>query len=475
MARVARLLSTTTFRLSLLYTAVFASSVGALFVFVFINTSVFAERQTEAAIEAEVQGFRETYQREGVSGLISAINRRIDPNFRTDGIYLLTGPNLEPMAGNLTSWPRNTTADDLWVSFSIVDMQTADSAAADVRALQFLIPGGFRLMVGRDIREARDFRTQLLRSLNIGLAITVALGVLGGFLFSRSIMGRVERITQTCQRIVRGDLSQRISRTGQTDELSRLSESINEMLDQIESLMVGLREVSDNVAHDLRTPLNRLRVRLEVAAGKTTSPEERNELEEAIAEADSLLSTFSSLLRISRAEASLRKTFGVLDLGAIAEDVVDLYAPLAEDKGVRFESNIDLSAAGWGDPSLVAQVLANLLDNAVKYTPEGGTVALALTRQGDQATLEVSDTGPGIPPEYRDKVFERLFRIDHSRSTPGSGLGLSLVNAVVKSHGLKLELVDNAPGLRVIIEFPPPPSHPPPFDLPVKIKDTTAS
>jgi signal transduction histidine kinase len=456
-ARLGRLVKTTTFRLAVLYTAVFAGSVGALFVFVFINTSVFAEQQTEAAIEAEVKGFQDTFRREGVGGLVSAINRRIDPNTRTDGIYLLINPNQQRLAGNLTAWPDDVEADDLWINFSIVDLQAAEPGLADVRGLQFLIPGGYRLMVGRDIREARAFRAQLLRSLNIGLGITIALGVVGGLLFSRSIMGRVEDITQTCRRIMRGDLSQRIDSTGQSDELSRLSDSVNEMLDQIEHLMSGLREVSDNVAHDLRTPLNRLRVRLEIAANNATDEKEKEEIEEAIADADGLLATFASLLRIARAEASLRRSFGPLQLGSIIEDVVDLYQPLAEEKGVEFGSNIDFSVTGWGDSNLVAQALANLTDNAVKYTPEGGNVSISLKAENGSAVLEITDSGPGIPASHRDKVFERLYRLDDSRSTPGSGLGLSLVRAVARSHGLSVTLSDNAPGLAVSVVFPPPP------------------
>ena len=454
MARFGRLVKTTTFRLALLYTALFAGSVGALFVFVFINTSVFAERQTEAAIEAEVTGLQETFRREGVAGLINAINRRVDPNFRTDGIYILMSPGQQRLAGNLTSWPGDIRPDDLWISFSIVEMQTADAAKADVRGLQFIVPGGYRLLVGRDIREARDFRAQLLRSLNIGLGITVALGVVGGFLFSRTIMGRVERITQTCRRIMRGDLSQRINTAGQSDELSRLSESVNEMLDQIERLMNGLREVSDNVAHDLRTPLNRLRVRLEVAVNNAADEKEKEELEEAIADADGLLATFSSLLRIARAEASLRRSFETVDLGSIVEDVADLYQPLAEEKGIRFKSNVEFGAKAWGDPNLIAQALANLVDNAVKYTPNGGEVMVSLKSESGLASLTVVDSGPGIPEAYRGKVFGRLYRLDDSRSTPGSGLGLSLVWAVGKSHGLSIDLSDNTPGLVVTVRFP---------------------
>ncbi len=454
MSRLSRIIRTTTFRLALLYTFVFGGSVAALFVFVYVNTSVFAERQVEAAIEAEVQGFQETFEREGVTGLALAIDRRVDPNIRTDGVYLLTDENRRRIAGNLVSWPRNTESDDLWISFSIVEMQSAEPSRADVRALQFIVPGGFRLLVGRDIRDTRDFRDQLIRSLNIGVAMTVALGLIGGFFFSRSIMGRVERINQTCRRIIRGDLSQRIPGADQTDELGRLSASVNEMLDQIERLMNGLREVSDNVAHDLRTPLNRLRARLETAAAHATGDNEKRELEDAIAEADTLLATFSSLLRIARAEAQVRQSFKSVDLSAVATEIADLYEPLAEDKGVGMRADIPPNLTAWGDPHLIAQALANVVDNAVKYTPAGGEVAVSLADTDSAVRVQIADTGPGIPSGYREKVFERLYRLDSSRSTAGSGLGLSLVGAVAKSHGIEIELADNGPGLRVTLICP---------------------
>lgn len=456
MGRISRIFRTSTFRLAFLYTVVFGGSVAALFVFVYLNTSVFAERQVEAAIEAEVQGFQETFEREGVTGLALAIDRRVDPNIRTDGVYLLMDSNQRRIAGNLLAWPRNTEADDLWINFSIIEMRRAEPSRADVRALQLIVPGGFRLLVGRDIRDTRDFRDQLIRSLNIGVAITVALGLLGGFFFSRSIMGRVERINQTCRRIMRGDLSQRIPGADQTDELGRLSASVNEMLDQIERLMNGLREVSDNVAHDLRTPLNRLRARLESALAQATDESEKRELEDAIEEADALLATFSSLLRIARAEAQVRQSFTLVDLSAVATETADLYEPLADDKGVAMQTDIPSGLTVWGDPHLIAQALANIVDNAVKYTPPGGHVSLALADAGAAVRVRVTDTGPGIPPAYRDKVFERLYRLDSSRTTAGSGLGLSLVGAVAKSHDIKVEMADNGPGLRVDLLCPKP-------------------
>lgn len=454
MLRFGRLFKTTAFRLALLYMAIFSGCVGALFVFVFINTNIFAERQIEAAIQAEVQSFQETYQRSGIPGLIQSINLRIDPNIRTDGIYLLTGPEQTRITGNLTSWPQDAIADDLWVNFTIVDMRQAGPDTADVRALLFFIPGGYQLLVGRDIRDAREFRGQLLRSLNIGIAFTVVIGLLGGVLFSRSIMGRVESITQTCRHIMRGDMSQRIERAGRGDELARLSDSVNEMLDQIERLMRGLREVSDNVAHDLRTPLNRLRSRLEVAIVNAKDQKEKEELQNAIADADGLLATFSSLLRIARAEASLRQSFKFIRLDAIVENVADLYQPLAEEKGIDFVVDIDRSARVLGDSNLIAQALANLTDNAIKYTPDGGTVRLQVRIENTGTVFEISDTGVGVPPDLRKKVFERLYRIEDSRTSKGSGLGLSLVDAVSRSHGFTVNLSNNEPGLTVTLNFP---------------------
>jgi len=455
MEKILRLVRTTTFRLALIYTGIFSGSVVALFIFIYVNTTIFAEGQIEDAITAEVQGFSETYRRAGIFGLAQAIERRVDPNIRKNGVYILTGPNGQPIAGNLTSWPRNTTADDEWISFSSVDMTQATEKTADVRAMQLIItPGGYRLLVGRDIEDLRNFREVLLNSLNIALGITIALGILSGFLFSRSIVRKVEDINRTCIEIMQGDLSRRIQGAGENDEFSRLSNSLNKMLDQIERLMKGLREVSDNVAHDLRTPLNRLRSRLEEVAETAQNSFEKKEIEKAIAEADSLLSTFSALLRIARAEASLRNNFKKLNLTEITKDVAELYTPLAEDKGIKLLTQIDDSVMGWGDPHLIAQAAANLIDNAIKYTQNGDQVEFKLGMENHCPVIEVADTGPGIPSEYHKKVFERLYRLDKSRSTKGAGLGLSLVDAVAKSHDLSIKLENKNPGLNVRVKFP---------------------
>ena len=454
-SKLMRVLGSITFRMVMIYTFVFMLSVGGLFYFVFWTTARYADQQIEAAIQADVTGFQDAYQRSGLPGLIMSVNRRVAAGTRTDGIYVLVDQFGNTLAGNLQNWPNVTQKpQDVWVTFTIRDPSNGDEQFGEARGMQFLIAGiDAKLLVGRDVRSSQHFREQLLKSLNAGLAFTAAIGLIGGFIFSRTIMRRVESISRTCRRIMSGELSQRVPVTNRNDEISQLSDSINAMLDQIERLMRGMQQVSDNVAHDLRTPLTRLRSRLESAARKVTDPESRDAIEGAISDADSLLGTFNALLRIARAEAGSQKSFVELDLASIAEDVADLYAPLAEEKNVGFVTDIRPGLVARGDRNLVAQAVANLVDNAIKYTA-AGSVTLCVTERDGRPTFVVSDTGSGIPDEFKGKVLERLFRLEQSRTSPGSGLGLSLVSAVAKSHGLDLTLLDNHPGLRVELKFP---------------------
>ncbi len=453
MKKIRRVLDSVTFRLALAYTLIFGISVGGLFYFVYWTTAGFAVQQAEAAVEADVNGFVDSYLRSGIMGLVTSINRRSDAGINRDGIYLVVNPLGTPVAGNLQSWPQRMEAHDVWLNFTINDLRAATPEMADVRAKQFLLPDGFRLLVGRDVRGVNQLRARLLGSVNIGLAITLALGILGGFVFSRTVVRRIESITRTCRRIMSGDLTQRVPVSKRNDELGQLSSNINEMLDQIERLMRGMQQVSDNIAHDLRTPLTRLRSRLESLLRHLKDPAERETIEDALADAESLLSTFASLLRIARAEAGVQGTFVDLDLHAIAEDVADLYGPLAEDKELAFVTQLDAGLTARGDPNLVAQALANVVDNAIKYTPTG-SITLALTTVEGRPAFIVGDTGPGIPDEFKGKVLERLFRMEQSRTSAGSGLGLSLAAAVARSHNVELKLEDNRPGLRVMLRFP---------------------
>jgi signal transduction histidine kinase len=456
MKRVARIFTSFTFRLAVLYTLIFGLSVGGLFFFVFWATSGFAEQQMEAAIEAEVLTFQESLARAGVQGLIMAVNRRADPNTNRDGVYLLIDRIGNPLAGNMRVWPERNQrgSDDVWINFTTSDNRGATPATADVRALQLMDQeSGVRLLVGRDVRAARVFRDLLMDSLRVGLGLTIALGLVGGYIFSRTIMGRIESVTRTCRSIMSGDLSKRVPVGRRNDELSQLSVSINSMLDQIERLMRGMQQVSESVAHDLRTPLTRLRSRLENSLRHVDDPSQRTAIEGALEDADSLLATFAALLRVARAEAGTQKNFVDIDLHTLAEEVADLYGPLAEEKGLNFVTRFEQGLFVKGDPNLLAQALANLIDNAIKYTDEGAVTAV-LTRQDGVPAFIVCDTGPGVPDEYKDKVLERLFRLEQSRTSPGSGLGLALVAAVAKSHGLELKLEDNVPGLKVSLSFP---------------------
>lgn len=453
MKKFRRILDSITFRLALAYTLIFGLSVSVLFYSVYWATAGFAVQQAEAAVDADIAGFSDRYLSGGIMGLINSVNRRSDPGTNRDGIYLVVNQLGTPIAGNLQSWPQRMQAQDIWLNFTINDLRAATPETADVRAKQFLLNDGFRLLVGRDVRAVNQLRARLLSSVNIGLAVTLALGILGGFIFSRTVVRRIESITRTCRRIMSGDLTQRVPEARRNDELGQLSSNINEMLDQIERLMRGMQQVSDNIAHDLRTPLTRLRSRLESLLRHLRDPAERETIEDALADAESLLSTFAALLRIARAEAGVQQSFVDLDLHAIACDVADLYDALAEEKGLTFVTRLDEGLTARGDPNLVAQALANVVDNAIKYTPEG-SVTLALTSLDGRPAFVVGDTGPGIPDQYKDKVLERLFRMEQSRTSPGSGLGLSLAAAVARSHNLELRLEDNRPGLRVVLRFP---------------------
>lgn len=455
MRRLRRLVGSLSFRLALIYTLIFAVSVSGLFYFVYWATSGFAFRQIEAAIQAEVAGFQDSYQRAGMSGLVMAINRRSDPNLAEHGVYALVDGAGQVVAGNLSYWPQFSPEQDsdIWVNFKILERTEATEETADVRAVRFFVPDGYGLLVGRDIRDAQQFRRQLLDSFGTGIALTVIVGLLGGLLFGTAAMRRIETIARTCRTIMRGDLSKRVPVKSANDEIGELSTAVNAMLDQIERLMVGMQQVSDNVAHDLRTPLNRLRSRLEAAQRHVRDPDAKAAIESALDDADGLLATFAALLRIARAEAGLQRNFVNLDLAAIGHDVAEMYQPLAEEKNVAFEVQLEAGVGGRGDRNLIAQALANLVDNAIKYTPENGKVTLSLSKRDGRPTFAVADSGPGVPDAYKDKVLQRLFRLEQSRTSPGSGLGLSLVNAVARSHGLQLKLEDNHPGLRVSLSF----------------------
>jgi len=323
------------------------------------------------------------------------------------------------------------------------------------RARVFIVPGGLRLLVGRDVNEFMAVKELVERAINFGMGITFALAMFGGIMMSRSTAKRVELINQTSQNIMAGDLSLRIPDRGTNDDFDQLARNLNEMLDRIVQLMEGIRHISDNIAHDLKTPLTRLRNQLENTLISVERDEDKQQVGKAVAECDQLLATFNALLRIARLEVGSKvSNFKDFDLSSVVLDAGELYEALAEDKDQEFSLMVEKEIAVFGDRDLLFQTLCNLIDNAIKYTPKGGKISLSLDSKHNKVTLGVADSGIGIPIEERDKVFQRFYRVAKSRSLPGNGLGLSLVLAVMDLHHSKVQLYDNEPGLKVELIFP---------------------
>jgi len=433
----------------------FAGSVLILLGFIYWSTVTYMAEQTDATIRAEITGLAEQYRQRGLKGLEKTITERMERDPDGSSVYLIASPSRQPLAGNLSPWPDATPGADGWLDFEFHDT-LADGRVFQARARAFVLQDGLQLLVGRDIRELRATQQLITRALLWGIAITLALALLGGAIMSRGMLRRIELINQASRNIMTGDLSQRIPIRGSGDELDQLADNLNRMIDEIERLMDGIRHVSDNIAHDLRTPLTRLRNRLEqLQLDLDNDSPHREQVEQGLTDADQLLATFAALLRIARIEAGGHAVkFKTVDLTALVHDAAELYEALAEEKQLRFTMQADDGISLDGDRDLLFQALINLLDNSVKYTPAGGDVSLQLKRAGKTVDVTVSDTGIGIAEDERDKVGQRFYRLESSRSTPGSGLGLSLVKAVARLHHAELLLEDNAPGLIATLRLP---------------------
>ncbi|HLY44883.1 MAG TPA: HAMP domain-containing sensor histidine kinase [Stellaceae bacterium] len=451
-----RLVRTHAFRLAALYFLVFAASVSGVLFFVYWTSADFVERQTEATLDAEVTGLAEQYAQRGLSGLIQIIAAR-SAGDRGDGmLYLVTNRDGRPLAGNISGWPVGVPVRPGSLSFQVEERVKGREVTHPARGVLFAIPDGYRLLVARDLDDAAAFRDRIKTTLLWSGLVALGVGLLGGAIMSRNMLRRVEQVNRTAERVVAGNLSDRVPRRGTNDEFDQLAGNLNGMLDQIERLMSGMREVTDNVAHDLKTPLARLRARLELAliGPASDAAEQEAAIRAAIGEADRLLATFNALLSIAEAEAGAgRRADDPVDLGEIARAAVELYEPAAEASGLALQLDTTPGTLIRGDRHLLSQAVANLLDNALKY---GGTseIRVAVGHQGGRARIEVADRGPGIPEAERELVFDRFVRLEPSRSTPGNGLGLSLVRAVARRHDAIVTLADNNPGLSVRLEFP---------------------
>ena len=443
------LLRTSVFQLTLMYMALFGISIAAVGAFVYWSTVGFLERQTDEVIEAEINGLNEQYRRRSLAGLVEVIQERSRLTNEERSAYLLVDAALRPIAGNLTLWPPQFDQPGEWVNFSV---PSEAGGQIPVRAQLLLVnQQGFRLLVGREIRELEQIKQTFRQASIWGMSLTMGLSLIGGLALALSAQRRVAQLNRTTRQIIAGDLSQRVPVSGH-DEHAELATHVNAMLDQIENLLSGLRHVGDSIAHDLRSPLTRLRSRLEMLTNESTP--DRASLEACLTQADDLLQTFNALLRISRVESgAYRRDFGRVDLSQIVRDVAELYQATAESRYVTLNVKSIDHGTVFGDRELLAQALTNLLDNAIKYTPQGGQIDLELKDNQDLIVVTVADSGPGVPSAERERVLNRFARLDEARSKPGSGLGLALVRAVADQHDAKLMLTDNAPGLRVSISF----------------------
>jgi signal transduction histidine kinase len=448
-----RLLRSSAFRLALGYAALFTSSTFVLLAFLYWSTAAYMSRQADETIEAEIVGLAERYRLTGLNGLTASIRERLDRRPQGSSIYLLTDPLGSPLVGNLSRWPPVDPGDDGFLEFELAS--APGEAPHRARAKPFLLRGGFQLLVGRDLHELSSARSLLLGAMGWGLALTVALALAGGVVVGRSRLRRIGAIGDVLGQVMEGDLSKRIPAEERGDDIEDLVTKVNVMLDELEKLVEGVRRVSDSIAHDLRTPLARLKTRLEKLRRRQPEGED-GEVEEAIAEADRLLATFSALLRIARLESGekARGSFEDVDLTALVDDVAELYGPAIDERGRKLVLHNAPGVVVRADRDMLFQAVSNLVDNALKHASDDGRIELALAPHERGAAIVVADDGPGIPEGERGNVRERFYRLDRSRSTPGAGLGLSLVQAVAELHRGELRLEDNHPGLRAVLVLP---------------------
>jgi signal transduction histidine kinase len=457
-----RLLGSTPFRLTLAYMGAFLAAAVLIFIYVAWQANVLLASKAVEALDAETASLRLQFALGGTDRLAEVIGKRAsEPGA---GLYLLLDAEGKRLAGNLARRPDALDSQGKMFSYAGAGGGGNERLAIG-RALP--VPDGLTLVVARDIEDQHRFAASISRLALWSLGLLSALGLGAGILISRSLVTRIDAVTETSRQIMAGDLSRRIPLSGSGDEIDRLADGLNAMLVRIEELMEALREVSDNIAHDLKTPLNRLRNRAEAALRSTEGAAAYREgLAKTIEEADELIKTFNALLLIARLEAgAAAESMAPVDFAAVVGDIAELYEPAAEEAGLRLAVAAEPGLRAVANRELVSQAVANLVDNAIKYSPDGARtggnganpmapISIVLKRVADDIVIAVGDRGPGVAPEDRQRALQRFVRLEKSRSRPGSGLGLSLVAAVARLHGGSVRLEDNAPGLRAVLQLP---------------------
>ncbi len=469
MSRFAQVWRTSTVRLTATFIAIFIIFAILLMGFIGWQSSVQIQRQQADDIDREIRLFQRIEANQGIRALAFAVNRlSTQPG---PGLYYLGDASGLYLLGNVSDVPVEVVITPGVYSFDyerpnpLDDVQGEDSrpqrqseGVAVVRSVE--LSNGMRLVVGRDVVERRGYSAIILQSFLVGVVGIILFSLIAGGITARRVLRRIDTIQQTSTKIMSGNLSERVPVTKRNDEFDALATNLNAMLDRIEQLLQGLKEVTDNVAHDLKTPLTRLRNQAEAALRDTASEDTRERaLETVIAESDRLIQTFNALLMIARVEAGAPSgVLSEIDVSDIVADLAELYGPVAEDEGIEVETRIEPGVTLKANRELIGQAMVNLLENAMKYArPEDertGRITVDLQREAGVVRIVVADNGPGIPEADRKRVLERFVRLEKSRSEPGSGLGLSLVNAVARLHGGTFRIEDNQPGVRAVIELP---------------------
>lgn len=447
------LLRSTAVRLAFGYAVLFIVSSLLLAGFLWWRTAIYLDREIDAVIIADGQAIADRLRDFGLPGAIDTITERVGRASDQRAIYLLTDPMLTPLAGNLQAWPLAVRSAPGWYQINLV----RDGNLHMTRVLFLELPSGFRLLVGRDVEDRIEVRELIVSALGWSSLGALILAIAGGLLVRGAVLRRVEAINRTATAIVLGDLSHRVPTRGSSDEFDRLARTINTMLEQIEHLIEGVRNATNAVAHDLRTPLAELRTRLEtLITVRPPQAETYEELQDAVADIDRIVNIFNALLRLAEIDSGVRRAgFRRVELAGVTTELMELYEPLAEEKHVALTVDAPEGIAVRGDPDLLAQAIGNLVDNAIKYTPCEGKVALRIASDTkDQVAIAVTDTGPGVADADKARATERFYRGNRASGTEGVGLGLSVVDAVARLHGGALSLTDSRPGLEAILTLP---------------------
>lgn len=453
-----RLLRTTAIRVALRYAVLYALLTGLGLGVLYWATSRYVDAQISAGLENELAVLTRIDREQDRGRLLEIINSQpvIDPENRR--YFLLVSPKGEKLAGDLKGWPPRLRTDkrvrNIWIEDELIPHQLQDQdgfwpmVATD-------LPDGSRLLIAQSVRQAEDLQEFILSAMGMILLIIVGLTLMLGWRMGRQMLSRVDQINDTARHILQGDLSKRVASSGRNDEFDELAMHLNRMLSHIEKLVNGMREVTDNVAHDLRQPLTRLRNRLDVTLLEARDTEDyKAVIEDAVEDVEGMIKTFNALLEIAQAEAgSYRGEWQTIDLSALAGDIGALYKDLAEEGRQSLDLSIEPGVCIQGNRHLLGQAISNLLENATKYAGPNACITLQVRQDQKHAVLAVCDSGPGIPTAQRQRVLQRFVRLDSARSTPGNGLGLSLVAAVAQLHGADLKLDDNEPGLCVVLSF----------------------